>query len=400
MPKLTIINQQYPPEVAATGQIFRAMAEYMQREGFDVTVVTGTPYYPGGSRKAKRSEVMNGVRVRRLWNTSFSKKSFIGKLLNLATFQASLFFYCVFRISREHTALVATAPPLAVLCAAAGRRVRGFRMILTVQDLYPDVLAASGMSDPARVSYRFLKKLMRSAMRACDRVVTISTDMRAHLISEYGLPRVELIPNLFPESIRAVDNTQLKAEMGLSGKLIVQYSGNFGVAHEYHTLLTAIRSLGEQNGDVVFQVAGGGKNYDALRAACEADRLNNVFFEGYAPADKLEQRLCTADISVVVLSDSFRDVLLPSKYYGILASGRGVLLISGCDSDISRDIAEHGIGAVFGHGEGEQMADMLRMLMQSPQMLREMGENARALYENKYTQKTILNAYRALFMEE
>jgi len=399
MPKLTIINQQYPPEVAATGQIFRAMAEHMRRAGFDVTVVTGTPYYPGQTRKAKRCEVMNGVLVRRLWNTTFSKKSFVGKLLNLLSFEASLFFHCIFCIGKEQTVLVATAPPMAVLCAAVGRFFRRYRTVMTVQDLYPDVLAASGMSDPAKLTYRLLKSLMRRAMRACDRVVTISTDMRAYLETEYGLPRVELIPNLFPETIRSVDNAQIKAELGFSGKLVVQYSGNFGVAHEYQTLLEAVRALSGGDSGVIFQVAGAGRNYDALRAACGAEGLSGVIFEGYAPADKLEWRLCTADISVVVLSREFRDVLLPSKYYGILASGRGVLLISGCESDISRDIAEHGVGIAVDHGEGERIAGMLRELANKPEGLRAMGERARALYDQEYAQETILAAYQALLSE-
>lgn len=399
MPKLTIINQQYPPEVAATGQIFRAMAEHMHRAGWQVAVATGTPYYPGMTARPKRRETVNGVDVRRLWNTTFPKKSFLGKLLNLLSFECSLLFYCLFCIPRDQTVLVATAPPMAVVAAAVGRFFRRYRVVMTVQDLYPDVLAASGLSNPEKVTYRALAWLMCRSMRACRRVVTISEDMRAHLEQAYGLADVAMIPNLFPERIRVIENSEVKREKGFSGKLVVQYSGNFGVAHEYETLLSAVRALSGEPG-ILFQIAGAGRNYDALRLASYTAGYTNIVFEPYAPADQLERHLGTADLSVVVLSEAFRDCLLPSKYYGILASGRGVLLISGCESDISRDIRQHGVGIAFGHDEGEAIAGTLRALAASPEGLRAMGERARALYDERYAMETILAAYETLLNEE
>ena len=93
MRKLTIINQQYAPETAATGQIFRVIAEHMRGNGFSVTVVTGRPYYQ--KERVSRREKLSGVDVKRLWNTTFAKKSMTGKLLNLFTFEISLFFYCI-----------------------------------------------------------------------------------------------------------------------------------------------------------------------------------------------------------------------------------------------------------------------------------------------------------------
>ncbi len=398
MRKLTIINQQYPPEVVSTGQIFRTMAEYMQAHGFDVTVATGTPYYPGMEAKCPRREVMNGVTVRRLRNTTFSKKSTLGKLMNLVTFEINLFFYCIFCIPKEQLVLVATAPPLAVLATAMGKFFRRYRVVMTVQDLYPDVLAASGMSRETKLSYRIMKAMMCKSMRACDRVVTISTDMQKHLQNAYGLKSVPVIPNMTPETIRTVDAQEAKAARGWADRLVVQYSGNFGVAHECETLLSAARLLREDAG-ILFQITGAGRNYDKLRAACEKEALHNVIFEGYAPIEQLERHLGTADISIVILSAAFRDVLLPSKYYGILASGRGTLLISGCESDIRRDIEREGVGIWFDHGEGERIAKTLRSLRETPDTLREMGTKARALYDARYTQQTILEAYHRLLEE-
>lgn len=395
MRKLTIINQQYTPETASTGQIFATIAEYMQENGFSVKVVTGKPYYQKSDQKCPGREIINGVMVRRLPGTTFSKKSFFGKLLNLLTFEISLFFYCIFRISRQETVLVATAPPMAVVAAAFGKFFRRYRIVMTVQDLYPDVLAASGMSSARRPTYKVLALLMKRSMKACVRVVAISTDMQRHLMEAYGLNDVQLIPNLFPEKIEAISSDEPKALRGWQDKTVVQYSGNFGVAHEYETLLGAVRIL-QGEPDILFQIAGAGRNFDKLQQICQQEQLKNIVFEGYAPLDKLERHLATADVSIVVLSEAFQNVLLPSKYYGILASGRGVLLISGCDSDIKRDIQAMDIGMVIQHGESEKLAATLVALRKLPKIVKEMNTRARALYDQTYSQRMILEAYRKL----
>lgn len=396
--KLTIINQQYPPEVAATGQIFSLMAGYMRRNGWETTVVTGTPYYPGMTEKPPRRETLDGVDVRRLRNTTFDKRSFFGKLLNLLTFEISLFFYCIFCIGRDETVLVATAPPIAVFCTAIGRFFRRYHVVMTVQDLYPDVLQASGMSSPAKLSYRVLHRIMRWSMHRCDRVIAISTDMKARLEADYGLADVRLVPNLSPEAIDVLDPIAAKTPFGWEDTLVVQYSGNFGVAHEYGTLLAAVRLLTREP-DILFRITGAGKNYDKLKAESEAEGLTNIVFEGYAPLDRLQEHLAVADLSLVVFNEAFEGVLLPSKYYGILASGRGVLLISGAHNDIRRDIDRHGVGLSFAHGEAGELAEALLALRQAPDRLRAMGSAARALYDERYTQAVLLEAYDNVLRE-
>ncbi|HML45307.1 MAG TPA: glycosyltransferase family 4 protein, partial [Clostridia bacterium] len=233
--------------------------------------------------------------------------------------------------------------------------------------------------------------VMGASMRACDRVITISTDLVQHLRLAYGLEQIRLIPNLSPGNLRAIPIEEAKAARGWQDKLVVQYSGNFGVAHEYQTLLDVIRRL-RHNKDILFDIAGAGSNYDRLMEAARG--LDNVIFEGYAPLDRLEWHLGAADISVVVFNEAFRTVLMPSKYYGILASGRAVLLIAGGQNDIARDILAEGIGLHFGHGEGQAIAQALEALAADPARLRAMGRHSRALYDHRYRSELFLEAYR------
>jgi len=395
MPKTVILNQQYAPEAASTGQVVRALARELTSLGHVVTVVCGRPFYQDfeGGVKTPSRERIDETQVVRLWNTTFPKKSLPGKLLNQLTFMFSLLWHCLLRIPKDCGVIVTTAPPLAAVCAVLGKRRAGYRLVFSAQDLYPDVLAAAGMVRPASLSYRLLAALMGWAVRGADAVAAISTDMARHLSAVYGVKDAALIPNLTPGAVRMLPHGTGKAARGWEGKLVVQYAGNYGAAHEIETLLGAMTLLRDEPG-VVFHIAGGGSHYDLLKAA--ASGFPNAVFEGYAPLDALEARLALADVSLVVFDSAFRDVLLPSKYYGILASGRAVCLIAGMENDISRDIAAEGVGLVFSPSESVALARALLELQQDPAAVREMGRKARALFEAKYGNAGLAAQYAKL----
>lgn len=43
--KLTILNQFYPPDYAATGQLLEELGEELNKDGLDVEVFVGQPGY-------------------------------------------------------------------------------------------------------------------------------------------------------------------------------------------------------------------------------------------------------------------------------------------------------------------------------------------------------------------
>ena len=389
-----IINQQYPPETAATGQIFSVIAKGLASRGEDITVICGMPFYSVGNGVGKdkppRVEAVDGIKVRRLWNTSFPKSSFIGKAINQFTFMLSLLAFTLFKIKRDAVVMATTAPPLGLVAAALGRMKAGYTLVACVQDLYPDALQAAGGMSSRNLLYRALRGMMQWALNSCRRVVTISTDMAARLRMLYGLPGVVVIPNPSTGNVAPLPHGLHKERHGFADKLVAQYSGNFGLAHEYQTLLSTMRLLRDNEG-VVFHIAGGGENFKKLEK--EAEGLPNAVFEGFAPLDELSERLSVADISLVIFDAEFRDILLPSKYVGILASGRATLLISGAESDISRDIIRADAGKFFGHGQAAMIAGELARLAEHMSEVRRMGRNARRLYEEKYTDDIVIDKY-------
>ncbi len=391
--KLYIINQHYYPEMASTGQVFQEIAEHFQKSGYSVTVVAGIPFYHDNHDDADyHINELNNVRIIRLWNTKFSKSSYLGKILNLLTFQISLIFYMICSIGKDSIVMVGTNPPMAIICAAIGKILRGYKLIAVIQDLYPDILISSNMSDGQSITYKLLKWFMKFSFKKCDRMVTISEDMREYIERTYNLKEINVINNMVIGDAFPIDNLALKEREGLKDKFLVMYSGNFGIAHEYKTLLGAVKLLKDEN-EILFYIVGGGINYKLLKEECEREKLINIVFKPYVDKEKLNESLNIADVQIVIFNNSFKNVLMPSKYYGILATGKPVIAIADGANDISRDVDMYNIGYNVLKEDPRQLAETILELKNNKEKLDEFSKNVLQLYRNKYSKKIVFNKY-------
>ena len=73
--------------------------------------------------------------------------------------------------------------------------------------------------------------------------------------------------------------------------------------------------------DIVFLFVGDGVKRRELQQMIEARNIGNVRFLGYQPASNLSEILSAADIHLVPLDPRVSRFLMPSKLYGVLASG-------------------------------------------------------------------------------
>lgn len=66
------------------------------------------------------------------------------------------------------------------------------------------------------------------------------------------------------------------------------------------------------------------------RRACRALGLKNVMFQPYQPRERLRESLSLPDIHIVSLDERLEGLIVPSKFVGVLATGRPVLWIGRC----------------------------------------------------------------------
>src|SRR5439155_22933525 len=115
--------------------------------------------------------------------------------------------------------------------------------------------------------------------------------------------------------------------------LTLLYSGNFGRAHSYDEFLALARALRGDPLSICFAVRG--NRADELRREVRADDAN-IRFAGFAPESELETRLGAADIHLVSLRPEWTGIVVPSKFFGSLASGRPVIFAGDPKSALAR----------------------------------------------------------------
>ncbi len=221
------------------------------------------------------------------------------------------------------------SPPLTVGWAARLlARLKGVPWVFELKDLWPDFPIQMGAVGSPWLQRR-LYALEAALYRSAAHVVTLSTDMEAH-VRRRGIPpeRVTTLVHgaelALVDACRPGDLDALRARHGLTGKKVVLYGGSFGRANDIPTLLDAAARLAHRD-DVRFVFAGFGYHEPALREA--AGRAANVLL---LPPQPLPAMLCwfkLADLSLVSFID--RPVLAanaPNKFFDSLAAGTPVIV--------------------------------------------------------------------------
>lgn len=95
--KILFITDNFPPEVnAPASRTYEHCKEWIKL-GADVTVITGAPNYPQGKvypgykNKWRQTEVMEGIKVIRVWSYISRNEGFFKRILDYLSFAFTSF---------------------------------------------------------------------------------------------------------------------------------------------------------------------------------------------------------------------------------------------------------------------------------------------------------------------
>jgi colanic acid biosynthesis glycosyl transferase WcaI len=394
-PSVLVLNRSYWPDAEATGQLLTELCEDLASR-YQITVIAGqTNQNPTGVRcRTWGSEQHNSVTIRRVPHLKLGKKFLWARGLNMLTYFAGAAISALF--SRRPAAVVVETDPF--LLPLLGRLLQfrhGCRLIVYLQDIYPDVAVATG-TVRNRWSIRLLRRCLFAVYRRADRVIVLGEDMRA-ILTEGGVPddRITTVPNwadtrrIYP--VRQ-DNAFRRNE-ALDGQFVVMYSGNMGLCQNLDSILEAARLLRDRS-DIQFVFVGDGVSRDRLES--RARDLANVRFRPYQPQSQLAHSLSAADLHLVPLDARVTGCLVPSKLYGILAAGVASLVVADDRCEVSRVIRESETGKIVAPDNPEQLAKMIAWCAANRSVLKQMGDRARLLAERDYDRKTATGRFGQL----
>lgn len=282
-------------------------------------------------------------------------------------------FFIILLKYRKYEIFYVSIPPFAYL----GSLLLPNKFSLLMFDVYPDVLKMLNIKEHNLI-YRLWGKANKILFKKAHRVYTIG-DSLANLMSKYA-PREKI--NVVPlwtglTNIRPVlpsENPFIK-EHGLTGKFIVQYSGNIGGTHNIEVLLEVAKLL-KANDEIVFVIIGRGLKVPLVQKQITDHALINCLLLPFQPDNVIRYSIAAADISVVLIEDKIADVSIPSKVFNIMAVGSTILSISPENSEIGRLVKKYGVGENFNESKTNEMADFILRLKNSKELKTQYSDNA------------------------
>jgi glycosyltransferase involved in cell wall biosynthesis len=391
--QLLILTEHFAPSSGATAQLITDLARGLVARGHRCRVLTATAGAP---------EPQAGLEVVRLGLRKGAAGAPLGvmaKALQGLVFVVGGLGWCLLRGRRGQRLLIVSNPPFVGLVGPLLRYLRGMDYVFLFQDLFPRSAALTGVLPASGPITGVWRGLMAWVCRRSLATVVLSEAMASRWRQEVGQPLpLRVIHNWAVE--QAVHTPKalnpLARDWGVSEAFTVQYSGNFGRLHELLTLLEAARLLKED--PIRFLFIGAGAKQAQITAYRDAFSLDQVIIKPLQPRERLPLSLGVCDLAAIGLIPGAEDTVAPSKFYGILASGRGVLLVAQRRCDLAELVRASGCGLVVEPGEVAELAHLLRDLAAHPDRATAMGERSRRLYEERFGLERSLAAYEALLV--
>jgi colanic acid biosynthesis glycosyl transferase WcaI len=399
--KVIFVNRFYAPDHSATSQMLTDLAVALAGGGTNVHIVTSRLRYDDPTAALPPFEVIDGVSVHRVPTTRFGRGKLVGRAFDYLSFYFGA-SGALYRLAREGDIVVAkTDPPLISVPAGWVARLRGARLVNWLQDLFPEVALELGVDAGKGAWSGLLAWLRDRSLKSASRNVVLGRVMRDRLTARRIDPgKIAVIPNWADGAVlRPVGAREnaLRANWGLTDKFVVGYSGNMGRAHEFQTILDAAGTL-RKRPEIVFAFIGGGAQESRIADAAGTAN-SNIVRKPYQPREVLAECLSAADVHLVSLRPRLEGLIVPSKFYGIIAVARPTIFIGDPEGELGEVIRSRECGFVVREGDVAGLVGAIEALLGDPALRETMGRNARRVFDERYDMGIAVLSWRRLLAD-
>ena len=381
--RILLLNQFFPPDTAATGQLLGDVAVGLAGGGHEVHVICSAGSYEGGQLNDVRGAGLGGVSVHRVGATARGRARAAGRLLDWGSYYG-LAAARALRLGRFDACLALATPPFIGLVGALLKRRHGTRLVLWTMDLWPDVAVAMRVMRAGGWPAHALRLIAKRLYRAADAIISLGSTMTQRLAA-LGVDeaKISTVHNWVPgEAVRPLPwgRRYIEGRFPLDGQFVAMYSGNMGTPHEFDTILDAAALL-QATPSILFLFVGSGKRRPEVVREAQRRGLGNVGFMEPVRLDRLSELLGSASVHLMSMRPEVEGCIVPSKTYGIMASGRPGIMVGSTDNEAAELFAASGSGWAVETGRSQELARMIRGLRSRPDLARRMGQAGRRYYE-------------------
>lgn len=398
-PRLVLVSELFYPEESATAYYITKIAGELANK-FDTLVLTGPASYEDRDHMNTAKPPIDDSKIVRTWTPDLSKNRLFGRLVRFIVLTIGLGWKALL-ISRPTDIVFAVTNPAPLLVVLAViRKIRRFRLVFLVHDVFPENAVAARIIRHDHLLYPLIKSVFDWAYGSADAIITIGRDMTEVITRKIpaSADRITLIENWADHPLvdRIPRNQSMIPNMGLSDRIVILYAGNIGRAQGILEFVDVVSSA--ENDMVRYVFRGSGALSKALHEAIQG--RNNFILEGSYSRSDQSRVLSACDIALVILRPDMYGLGVPSKTYNLLAAGKPLLFLGPKDSEIYRLIKFHDIGWAFDWNETDQLIQLINTLsIHDLPVLEARGNKARELAEDSFTEASQLAKYSTFFSD-
>lgn len=395
--RILALSHYYPPEVNAPASRLSEHARVWRAAGHEVTVVTCAPnhpagtLYPGYRNRLWQEEMVDDVRVIRLWTFLAANEGFVPRIANYLSYLFSILVW-MWKLPRADV-VVSTSPQF--FCGLAGwflkRRKRPW--VLEIRDLWPESIVTVGAMKRG-FAIRMIERIEAFAYRKADLVVSVTDGFVSHIRARRSQGPIAVIKNgvdlaRFASDPAAAD--AFRAAHGLTGKFVASYVGTHGMAHGLGSVIAAAERLRART-DIAILMVGGGAEREAIKAQRDAKGLTNIVMLDQLPKDMMPAVWGASDAALVLLKrvETFKTVI-PSKMFEAMALG--VPMILGVEGEAKALVEEAGAGIAIMPEDDAQLAAAIERLADDRDLGAKLGASGQAFVRTHFDREQLARAY-------
>lgn len=363
---ILFLTDNFPPEVNAPASRTYDHCREWVKKGAKVTVLTCAPNFPKGKvydgykNKLYQVEMMDGIRVIRVWSYIVANKGFLKRTLDYISYSVTSFFAGLFV---KTDLIIATSPQF--FTALSGRTLHFWKhkpWIMEVRDMWPESIKTVGaMND--NLFFRYFEWEEMRCYRSAKKIVVV-TDSFKEKIAVRGISaeKIEVVKNGVNRELfmPIPKNEALLKELGLQGKKIIGYIGTHGMAHKLDFIIKCAKHM-EGINNYHFLFLGNGAERDNLIKLKNELNCSNVTFLESVPKQEVKQYISILDICLINLRKSpLFTTVIPSKIFENAAMAVPILM--GVEGEAQRIVESYGAGVCFEPENEEDFWAKLQLL--------------------------------------
>lgn len=396
--KITIITSNFYPEDTAIGLYTTQLSEYLAIKGFEITVVTGFPYYPNWSifkdytsKSLFYQEDYNGIKIIRFKQYVPSKITLLSRIMMIMSFNFGLLIN-LFKIKK--TDLIISIIPFTTNClfgkiASVCYRAKFW---VHIQDFEFDLLIDSGIAKKKGITKMFFKLLLffeSRMLNSADVISTISNAMIKKTLEKSKLKDVFYFPNWV--SIKNINpDTSKQHSYFDKSKFNILYSGNIGEKQDWDFFIDFCKFI-QDDDNIIITIVGKGAYYKTLVDRCIPFKF--IVFKDIVPYESLSDLLCSADLHFLFQKTNVVDSVMPSKLLGMMASAKPCIVTGNIKSEVKTILEESTGGKYFSSGNASEVYSFVKSIMSDSCLSNKMGAAARDYIGLRFSEKAVLNSF-------